>query len=172
MEFGAHQVLLVRSQESKERLPPPLDRTGGCILTVPQSKGLEFDDVFLLNFFTHSPAKEEWRVLLQYLEDVEAGRVERPEGLPPLLPAEEAAADIGELGRGALRALVSRHCLGAHMGIFRLHDGCRLTLSHPRRVLKRRLPFCTPPSRCAAARPSTPRSTRPSAPTSSTSTPP
>ena len=30
-----------------------------------QSKGLEFDDVFLVNFCTDSPAKEEWRVLLQ-----------------------------------------------------------------------------------------------------------
>jgi hypothetical protein len=30
-----------------------------------QSKGLEFDDVFIVNFFSESPCKEEWRVLLQ-----------------------------------------------------------------------------------------------------------
>jgi hypothetical protein len=30
-----------------------------------QSKGLEFDDVFLVNFCSDSPVKEEWRLLLQ-----------------------------------------------------------------------------------------------------------
>ena len=30
-----------------------------------QSKGLEFDDVFIVNFFSESPCKDEWRVLLQ-----------------------------------------------------------------------------------------------------------
>ena len=42
VEFGAHQVLLVRSQECKARLPPPLDASTAIVLTVPQAKGLEF----------------------------------------------------------------------------------------------------------------------------------
>ena len=35
-------------------------------------QGLEFDDVMLLNFFADSPANKEWRVLLTYLEELEA----------------------------------------------------------------------------------------------------
>lgn len=34
-------------------------------------QGLEFDDVFLLNFFSDSPAVKEWRVLMSYLEELE-----------------------------------------------------------------------------------------------------
>lgn len=33
-------------------------------------QGLEFDDVFLLDFFADSPANTEWRVLLTYLEEM------------------------------------------------------------------------------------------------------
>lgn len=36
-----------------------------CTCSGLQSKGLEFDDVFIVNFFSESPAKEEWRVLLE-----------------------------------------------------------------------------------------------------------
>eukprot|EP00960_Hanusia_phi_P018931 557842-Hanusia_phi.AAC.1 len=45
IEFGAHQVILVRSQEAKDRLPHFFD---GCLaMTVLEAKGLEFDDVIL-----------------------------------------------------------------------------------------------------------------------------
>ncbi len=48
IEFGAHQVILVRSQEAKKNLPEDF---GGCLaMTILESKGLEFDDVFLWNF--------------------------------------------------------------------------------------------------------------------------
>ena len=50
IEFGAHQVLLVRNQLAKDKLPPFFD---GCLaMTILESKGLEFDDVFLWNFLT------------------------------------------------------------------------------------------------------------------------
>eukprot|EP00951_Prasinocladus_malaysianus_P035158 scaffold360107_cov49-Prasinocladus_malaysianus.AAC.1 len=39
-------------------------------MTVSQSKGLEFDDVFLVDFFQDSPADAEWRLLQTYLEEV------------------------------------------------------------------------------------------------------
>ena len=42
-EMGANQVVLVRSEASKERLPAFL--RAGLVLTVEESKGLEFDDV-------------------------------------------------------------------------------------------------------------------------------
>ena len=62
IEFGAHQVVLVRDQAAKDRLPAELQ--SALTLTIFEAKGLEFDDVFLFNFFADSPADERtWRVL-------------------------------------------------------------------------------------------------------------
>ena len=52
IEFGAHQVVLVQSKEAKENLPSILK--GAIVLTIFESKGLEFDDVLLYNFFHDS----------------------------------------------------------------------------------------------------------------------
>ena len=52
IEFGAHQVVLVQSKEAKEKLPSILK--GAIVLTIFESKGLEFDDVLLYNFFHDS----------------------------------------------------------------------------------------------------------------------
>ena len=66
IEFGCDQVIIVRNQEEKERLPSVLK--GALCLTVYESKGLEFDDVVLYNFFTHSEVPEnQWRILEQLL---------------------------------------------------------------------------------------------------------
>jgi hypothetical protein len=157
VEFGAHQVVLVRGEESKARLPGVL--RGARPLTVPQAKGLEFDDVLLYDFFSggwcsvhcrvvgvagrprsfgccflrlpaawrvpsqlarlsynscfecaaDSLAKDEWRVLLSYLEELEAaqagGAGAGAAAARPLLPAHEACAGVGELGKDSLRPL-------------------------------------------------------------------
>ncbi|KAF8462270.1 hypothetical protein BDZ91DRAFT_734784 [Kalaharituber pfeilii] len=50
--FGAEQVIIVRDDAAKEELQELLGTT--LILTIFQSKGLEFDDVVLYNFFTNS----------------------------------------------------------------------------------------------------------------------
>ena len=52
IEFGAHQVILVQSKDTKDRLPDMLK--GAIALTIFEAKGLEFDDVLLYNFFTDS----------------------------------------------------------------------------------------------------------------------
>ena len=52
IEFGARQAIIVQSDKAKEKLPSEL-RTG-IVLTVFESKGLEFDDVLLYNFFADS----------------------------------------------------------------------------------------------------------------------
>ena len=52
IEFGAHQVVLVQSKEAKDNLPSILK--GAIVLTIFESKGLEFDDVLLYNFFHDS----------------------------------------------------------------------------------------------------------------------
>ena len=52
IEFGARQVILVRSDEVINEMPEEL--TVGLVMTIFEAKGLEFDDVLLYNFFTDS----------------------------------------------------------------------------------------------------------------------
>ena len=56
IEFGAHQVIIVQSEDAKKALPDVL--TAGNVLTVFEAKGLEFDDVLLYDFFADSKASE------------------------------------------------------------------------------------------------------------------
>ncbi|OMJ83259.1 hypothetical protein SteCoe_15847 [Stentor coeruleus] len=61
-QFGCNQVIIVRSQETKEKLHPLLSHA--LCLTVFEAKGLEFDDVVLYNFFTDSEvSNEKWKIL-------------------------------------------------------------------------------------------------------------
>ena len=57
--------MLVRCEAAKARLP--FELRNGLVLTVEQSKGLEFDDVCLFDFFSDSPADKEWHVLYSML---------------------------------------------------------------------------------------------------------
>ncbi|XP_059158005.1 TPR and ankyrin repeat-containing protein 1-like isoform X2 [Physella acuta] len=70
IEFGAHQAILVVNDEAKEHLPEELSTA--VVLTIYESKGLEFDDVLIYNFFKDSQAKKEWRVVTSYLETLAA----------------------------------------------------------------------------------------------------
>ena len=54
------------AEEAKASLPDEFDKD--WVMTVQQSKGLEFDDVLLYDFFSHSPAKDAWRVVTNYTE--------------------------------------------------------------------------------------------------------
>lgn len=56
IEFGAHQVILVASEEARAQMPDELKQ--GLILTIYESKGLEFDDVLIYNFFKDSQVSE------------------------------------------------------------------------------------------------------------------
>jgi len=51
IEFGARQAIIVQSDTTKRKLHQELS---GIVLTVFESKGLEFDDVLLYNFFSDS----------------------------------------------------------------------------------------------------------------------
>ena len=53
IEFGAHQVIIVQTDEAKKHIPEALK--AGIVLTVFEAKGLEFDDVLLYDFFKDSP---------------------------------------------------------------------------------------------------------------------
>ena len=59
IEFGAHQVVLVASDEARESLPDELKH--GLVMTIYEAKGLEFDDVLIYNFFKDSQVRFKYR---------------------------------------------------------------------------------------------------------------
>ncbi|EAS04216.2 hypothetical protein TTHERM_00298270 (macronuclear) [Tetrahymena thermophila SB210] len=52
LDFGCNQVIIVKDDESKQKLPPILEHA--ICLTIKEAKGLEFDDVVLFDFFSDS----------------------------------------------------------------------------------------------------------------------
>ena len=62
LDFGAEQAIIVRDQSTKAKLQAEF-KDKALVLTVLQSKGMEFEDVFLWNFFTDSPCPSGWRCL-------------------------------------------------------------------------------------------------------------
>ena len=68
IDFGAKQVIIVPTDEAKASIPAELLLLNNC-LTLEEAKGLEFEQVLMLNFFSMSSAAEEWRVVTTYLED-------------------------------------------------------------------------------------------------------
>lgn len=86
IEFGAHQAVLVRSQASKDSLPDEFD--GALVLTIFEAKGLEFDDVFIYNFFADSPADEKtWRVLTSWWDTARRPNMSAAERMGLTIPA-------------------------------------------------------------------------------------
>jgi len=74
--FGASQCVLVRSEEAKESLPEELSKA--LVLTIEQSKGLEFDDVILVNFFRDS-TYHDWQVMKSFVEEDKGEPRKRPQ---------------------------------------------------------------------------------------------
>ncbi|OMO60735.1 hypothetical protein CCACVL1_23911 [Corchorus capsularis] len=64
--FGAEQVILVRDDPSKNEILKHVGKKA-LVLTIMECKGLEFQDVFLYNFFGSSPLKSQWRVIYEYM---------------------------------------------------------------------------------------------------------
>jgi hypothetical protein len=61
-QFGCSQVIIVRDQDHKKRLPAIFDNI--LCLTVYESKGLEFNDVIIYNFFDDSEVSStHWKLL-------------------------------------------------------------------------------------------------------------
>ncbi|KAH8834708.1 hypothetical protein DL96DRAFT_1808678 [Flagelloscypha sp. PMI_526] len=78
MEFGARQCILVRNDEARKRLRAQVGTDIGLIMTLYESKGLEFDDVLLYNFFEDSSVElAQWRVVLNVLVET------KPSVTPP-----------------------------------------------------------------------------------------
>ncbi|PIL29959.1 hypothetical protein GSI_07870 [Ganoderma sinense ZZ0214-1] len=67
IEFGAEQCILVRDDAARDKLRSQVGDIG-LIMTLYESKGLEFNDVLLYNFFEDSMADlSQWRVVLNAL---------------------------------------------------------------------------------------------------------
>ena len=94
--FGARQAVLVRSVAARQRLAreqPWLSDLGATILTVEESKGLEFDDVFLFDFFRDSECDSEWLVVAHAAMQRWDGDIHTPaDGERRTLSAAAAAA--------------------------------------------------------------------------------
>ncbi|TFK22063.1 hypothetical protein FA15DRAFT_623047 [Coprinopsis marcescibilis] len=68
IEFGARQCILVRDETARAELRKQVGDIG-LILTLYESKGLEFDDVLLYKFFEDSSVDlAQWRVVLNLVE--------------------------------------------------------------------------------------------------------
>ncbi|GJV83445.1 UvrD-like helicase, ATP-binding domain, P-loop containing nucleoside triphosphate hydrolase [Tanacetum coccineum] len=65
--FGAEQVILVRDERAKSEICQYVGKQA-LVLTILESKGLEFHDVLLYNFFGTSPLKDQWRVIYGYMK--------------------------------------------------------------------------------------------------------
>jgi hypothetical protein len=89
VDFGAHQAFLVRDDAGRAALladAPELRLLKAQVLTVAESKGLEFTDVICWNLASDSPFEAEWRVVAaEALARWQAGG-------DALQPAEAAAA--------------------------------------------------------------------------------
>ncbi|KAF6765913.1 hypothetical protein DFP72DRAFT_865039 [Ephemerocybe angulata] len=92
IEFGARQCILVRDETARNELR---QRVGdiGVILTLYDSKGLEFDDVLLYKFFEDSKVDvSQWRIVLNML------KTSSPTALPaPRFEEERHAGVCSEL---------------------------------------------------------------------------
>ena len=64
IEFGAHQVVLVVSNEARESMPDELKQ--GLVMTIYEAKGLEFDDVLIYNFFKDSQVGYSYSSMLDF----------------------------------------------------------------------------------------------------------
>lgn len=61
-QFGAEQVIIVRDAADKQRLKDAIGEFA-LILTIMESKGMEFEDVLLFDFFTTSQCTSIFRLL-------------------------------------------------------------------------------------------------------------
>lgn len=61
-KFGADQVIIVRDTDDKKKLKAAIGEFA-LILTIMESKGMEFEDVLLYDFFATSQCISSFRVL-------------------------------------------------------------------------------------------------------------
>ncbi|KAJ4456572.1 putative tRNA-splicing endonuclease positive effector [Paratrimastix pyriformis] len=68
ISFGAEQVIIVRTPERKRLLQKSL-KGSALVLTILESKGLEFNDVLVYDFFSDSSLGSGWRTLYNLMAE-------------------------------------------------------------------------------------------------------
>ncbi|CAL8993557.1 unnamed protein product [Prunus brigantina] len=79
--FGAEQVILVRDDGARKDVSMFVGKHA-LVLTIVECKGLEFQDVLLYNFFGSSPLKNQWRVIYDYMKELDLLDSTLPKGFP------------------------------------------------------------------------------------------
>ncbi|CAB4292904.1 unnamed protein product [Prunus armeniaca] len=79
--FGAEQVILVRDKHAWNEISNQVAKRA-LVLTILESKGLEFQDVLLYNFFGSSPLQNQWRVIYDYMKEHDLLDSTLPEHFP------------------------------------------------------------------------------------------
>ncbi|KAI9453660.1 hypothetical protein BJY52DRAFT_1288007 [Lactarius psammicola] len=75
IEFGAQQCILVRNDAAREKLRKQVGNIGPLY----ESKGLEFNDVLLYNFFEDSAVDvSQWRVILNAIDRAQREKIPAP----------------------------------------------------------------------------------------------
>lgn len=75
--FGGLRVILVRDEQTQCELQKKVPNST-LVLTILQSKGMEFDDVFLYDFFTTSPYSSDFKVLGDLLRELHSSDMGNP----------------------------------------------------------------------------------------------
>lgn len=70
-DFGAEQVILVRDDASKDKLQTQIGEIA-LVLTILESKGMEFDDVLVYDFFGSSGLGSSYRCLYMLVHGARA----------------------------------------------------------------------------------------------------
>jgi hypothetical protein len=65
--FGGERVILVHDDQSQQELQSKV-KDSALVLTILQSKGMEFEDVFLYDFFTTTPYSSDFQILEDLFE--------------------------------------------------------------------------------------------------------
>lgn len=67
-EFGEPRAILVRDEQTRRKLQKEV-KDFALVLTILQSKGMEFEDVFIYDFFTTSPYGSDFAILEEILDE-------------------------------------------------------------------------------------------------------
>ncbi|KAG8948833.1 hypothetical protein FRC04_009298 [Tulasnella sp. 424] len=97
LHFGADQVIIVRDEVAQKRLREKIDpRHASMVMTIYSSKGQEFNDVLLHDFFADSQASpDDWEALLEACNPTRAMDFETFERHHAILQAELKCLYVG-----------------------------------------------------------------------------
>jgi hypothetical protein len=89
--FGAVRVILVRDEQTRRELQEAINGSA-IVLTILQSKGMEFEDVYLYNFFSSNPYGLNFKILEELLI-----KQHHPPGMSALLSVAHCAFSLTHL---------------------------------------------------------------------------